>query len=384
MKGFFFSLLLICLGGGGLFGQSKSYYAPPFIWPSARAWGQGNSFVANGTGFDVLLVNPASYTRNQEVANKAGEKVQKGETMFLSLGAAYSGTFNALRDERYSNIGEILIHQMGLSEGTPKGLFGFGYLGKGWGIGLLGSAYSARNLSNPKDGLGVANFTFGLSIGYAYDLELSNFSSLSFGIAFRTMYRIILENLNAIHIFGGPLDLEVVDGYAGIGFGLDLGVNYRWRPFTFSLVVKDVVLSPLFMNSLEVFPLTDIPLSGRRLDGNYSTPMSIHVGGAYKLFKEELRSQFNATAHFSFSLPINLSSYENSLPLTTIDRLGVGLELSFLSSLFFRIGATEGYFTTGLGMDLSYINISVGVSLRRVNRYGIFNFYPHVGASLKY
>ena len=358
---------------GAFLAAGERYYTSPFKWYSPEVQAQGGSFLANAKGFNALLNNPAAFYKSREKENKEGETVRKGELTILSMNVSYTGdvfTFmQGYKDDPDGIVGLILDQVTGSGLGT--GLqFGSGYVGRGFGIGLM-SVVDA-DFPPVESTLGITadlSWTTGLVAGYAHPFDVGPVKLVA-GADLRPMYRFLIPGINISSFVGsaagddsssdseGDLDLSGIDALAGIGVGVDAGADVYWKDFIFSLVMRDIGNTRFFFNPLN--SLGGVAFSdATEVDDTYITPWTLNLGAAYHPVFGKLNKIIDFTVHTAFSQPLvfedDLYGYDSQSFWTKLD---MGTEVVLLSSVALRAGFQGGYFTAGFGLDLFFLEIN--------------------------
>ncbi len=360
------TFILILLSITGLaFGKDR-FYSPAFSWTSPEVKAQGGSFIANGSGYNSLLVNPASFAKTTEKEKKDGEVKRKGELTLISIGAGFSGElFQLMEDTRddAKNPIELILDQV-TSNGIGASVqFGSGYVGKGLGIGFM--SVTEMNAPQAETTLGVTGdiiMTNGLILGYAHPFELGQFK-LVVGGDIRPMHRIFINDINirsfTDSLSGGDSDVtfDTVDAMGGFGVGFDLGVDFYWRDLIASMTMRDIGNTRYFFKSMDT--LFGMQFSGNSVDDIYVTPWTLNFGVAYSPTMGKINRFIDPTIHASWSQPLvkedSLYGYSAQSFWT---RLDMGAEIVLLSSVALRAGFQGGYFTAGFGLDLFFLELN--------------------------
>ncbi|QEN07932.1 hypothetical protein EXM22_08025 [Oceanispirochaeta crateris] len=366
MKKIILTIQLILMTSGILFAKDR-YYSPAFTWNSPEIQGQGGSFIANGSGYSSLLVNPASFEKSGEKINKEGEIVQKGEVTLLSLGSAYAGdAFSFMSESRTTDKGvlELILDQV--TSGGLGGSFqaGGAYVGRRFGVGLM----TIAELDAPavETTLGVTAdliWTTGLVAGYAYPFELGQVK-LVVGSDLRPMYRFTAKDINidaltssASSDSDGDISFSDVTALGGVGVAFDLGADLYWRDLIASVTMRDIGNTRYFYEP--VSSALGMEFSDEEVDDIYITPWTLNFGVSYNPIMGQLNKYLDMTVHGSFTQPLiredSLYGYKTQSFWT---RLDLGTEVVLLSSVALRAGVQGGYFTAGFGLDLFFVEIS--------------------------
>lgn len=391
-----FSVLLILLTVSGLAFAKDRYYSPAFSWVSPEMKGQGGSFIANGSGYNSLLVNPASFEKYREKEKKDGEIKKRGEITVLSLGAGYSGDlFTYLEENR---TGEKDIVELILDQVTSNGMgasfqVGGGYVGRRLGIGFVTVAeMDAPPVETTLGVTGDLMLTSGVIAGYAHPFELGQFK-LVVGGDIRPMYRFVAKDIDIAALTGsatdaaaggdqsGDISFTGVNAMAGLGLGFDAGVDFYWRDLIASFTMRDIGNTRYFFKPVET--AFGMAFANEEIDEIYVTPWTMNFGVAYSPTLGKLNKFIAPTVHGSFSQPLatedGLYGYNSQ---SFWSRLDLGAEVVLLSSVALRAGLQGGYFTAGFGLDLFFIELNGALYADETGSHA--GDQPEMGGSLEF
>ena len=358
----FFIFNLVC----ALVSAKDRYYESPFEWKDPTVLSQGGSFVSNGSGFSSLLVNPASFAKYDE-KEKKGEIKKKGEMTFLSIGGAFAGDFFEYMEESRNTDKDIL--ELILDQVTSSGLgsyasMGGGYVGRGFGFGLLSVVdFDAPPAETTLGLTGDIMWTSGFIGGYAHPFELGQFK-LVLGADIRPMYRFSAKGVDVNSLTGagesGGTDFDDVDAMGGFAVAFDLGTDLHWRDLTASITMRDIGNTRWFYEPVDgAFGMS---FSGNDVDEIYITPWTLNFGLSYNPTIGRLNRFVDITVHGSFEQPLisedSIDLYNEQSAWT---RLNLGAEVVLLSSIALRTGLQGGYFTAGFGLDLFVVELNAAL-----------------------
>lgn len=390
-----FSILLILLTVSGLAFAKDRYYSPAFSWVSPEVKGQGGSFIANGSGYNSLLVNPASLEKSREKEKKDGDIKKRGEITVLSMGGAYSGDMFTFMEE--NRAGEKGIVELILDQVTSNGMgasfqVGGGYVGRRFGVGFITVAeMDAPPVETTLGVTGDLMLTSGVVAGYAHPFELGQFK-LVVGGDVRPMYRFVAKDIDIGALTGsttdaaaggtsGDISFSEVDAMAGLGLGLDAGVDFYWRDLIASLTMRDIGNTRYFFNPVET--AFGMSFANADIDEIYVTPWTMNLGVAYSPTLGKLNKFIAPTVHGAFSQPLvtedGLYGYKSQSFWT---RLDMGAEVVLLSSVALRAGLQGGYFTAGFGLDLFFIELNGALYADEMGSHA--GDQPEMGGSLEF
>ncbi len=386
-----FKLFLVFFTGFSILSASAldRRYISPFEWDCPEIEAQGGSFVANGSGFGSLLVNPASFAKYREKKTKTGEIKKSGELTILSLTNSFAGDLFNLSESMNSS-GNDMVKVL-LNEVTGSGLgtsvfMGSGYVGRGFGFGLLSKVmFDAPPAETSLGVTGNLMWTTGFIAGYAHPFQLGPVK-LVVGGDIRPMYRIFIEKIDAVDVLnvvqdsGSGLSLSSVDAFKGWAIAVDAGIDLSWKSLTASIVTRDIGNTYFFFKGLKSFAGTDF--SGKDPAFSYITPWSMSFGLAYHPLLGRVSKFVDPQIHASFYQPLikheKLLGFQKKSPWT---RLDFGAEILLLSSVALRAGFHGGYFTAGVGLDLFFVELNGALYSRELGSYA--GDSRQMGASLE-
>jgi len=392
MKKTIFLFLIFMMTTAAVFAADR-YYSPAFTWTSPEVKGQGGSFISNGSGYNSLLVNPASFEKYREKEKKNGELKQRGEVTILSLGGAYSGDiFTFMSENRTSDksVVELILDQVTSNGMGASFQAGSGYVGRRIGIGVISTAgFDAPPVETTLGITANLNWTTGIVAGYAYPFELGQFK-LVVGGDVRPMYRFTALDINISSLTSGTTDtgsdsddisFEDVTAMGGLGVGFDLGADFYWRDLIASMTMRDIGNTRYFYKSMP--NAYGINFADTEVEDIYITPWTLNLGVAYNPTLGRINKYLDTTVHGSFSQPLvsedSLYGY-NAQSFWT--RLNLGAEVVLLSSVALRAGLQGGYFTAGFGLDLFFIELNGALYAEETGSHA--GDQPKMGGSLEF
>ena len=359
-----FTLILFTVTG--LAFAKERFYSPAFSWTSPEVKAQGGSFIANGSGYNSLLVNPASFEKTREKEKKDGEIKRKGELTILSMGGGFSGDmFQFMEDVRSSekSLTQVILDQVTSSGMGASVQFGAGYVGKRIGIGFM--SVTEMNAPQAETTLGLTAdimSTSGMVFGYAHPFELGQFK-LVVGGDVRPMYRVVIDDIDIESLTsslggsGGDISFSSVDAMGGFGVGFDLGADFYWRDLIASVTMRDIGNTRYFFKPLNT--VFGMEFSGNDIDDVYVTPWTLNFGVAYNPTLGKVNRFLDPTVHASWSQPLVREDAINGYSAKSFwTRLDMGAEVVLLSSVALRAGFQGGYFTAGFGLDLFFLELN--------------------------
>lgn len=387
------NILLILMTVTGVAFAKDRYYSPAFGWTSPEVKAQGGSFISNGSGYNSLFVNPASFEKYREKEKKSGEIKRRGEFTALSMGGSFTGDiYNYLENSRdgETDILEIVLDQV-TSTGVGAAVqVGAGYVGRRFGLGFMTVAgLDAPPVETTLGLYGDMTITSGLVAGYAHPFELGQLK-LVVGADVRPMYRIVAKDVNITTImdsFGdsgdesGDLSLSGVNTLGGFAVGFDLGADLYWRDLITSVTMRDIGSTRYFLKPID--SAYGVQFANEENDDIYVTPWTLNFGVAYNPTLGRVNKFIDPTIHGSLTQPLaredEIYGYDSQ---SFWSRLDLGAEVVLLSSVALRAGLQGGYFTAGFGLDLFFIELNGALYTDEMGSHA--GDQPQMGGSLEF
>jgi hypothetical protein len=364
MRKFVLLVLAAGLAASALGAQSFTAEDPRF--PSARLAALGGTHAALADDITVLLTNPAAFrsvTPQLSIAelsaNLSGPVFSIADLVLRITGGADPLTL--LADTSVQSLLTSLD-----ARGTLNGPLSFGYVGNGLGFGF----FNASEVSFSTEGT-VPTMTASIQEdlafvgGYAFRIPLPAAwkSTLDAGLSLKAMARgsvtlsesilgifSLLASPSPATILGQPFVLDV-------GFGVDAGVLYTWNSMlSFGIVGRDLY-APVVRNTY--LSLTSFTSGGTPTISYGLAPLALDAGvsfapplGALSAYLSGLKVSLDYTDILDFlTHPATASN--------PILHVGLGVEAVLLDILALRGGLGDGYFSAGLGLNLTAFRLNV-------------------------
>ena len=360
-------LILSCLITAG-FLPAQSFISPGIETLSARTAAIGGIHAALADDIATLFANPAGF-------RSAGPQFSITEATLNLSGPIFSISDLVIRIMGGANP-LLLLADPGVqalltnlySSGTLNGPLSFGYVGGGLGFGFFNSSFLSFSTTGTFPTVTASigeNATF--SGGYAFGIPLppALLSTLDVGVLLKafatgsvTLSKSILEVFSllaspSLDVFASqPFTLDV-------GIGVDVGVLYSWNKLVSVGIVGRNLYSPVLRNGYPSF----VAFSGGTAPAvSYGTvPIDLSAG---LLFAPGLGPIDNYITNFKVML-----DYVDILDFLThpdtsknpLLHVGLGVELVVLEILSLRGGFSQGYFSAGLGMNLTYFRLNLAM-----------------------
>ena len=340
-----------------------SFVFPGVEFPSARLDAMGGMHAALADDISTLFSNPAGFRQagpqlsvSELTLNLSGPVFSIADLM-LRVSNGESPT-TLLSDPKVSSLLTSLHASAGLN-----GPISFGYVGNGLGFGF----FDSTNVTFETEGtLPTITTTVNQNLifigGYAFAIPLppSLLSSLDLGVSLKVSAQgsvvanegisTLLSSPNISFLSNQPFNLFV-------GLGVDVGVLYTWNNTLSVGIVGRNLYAPVMENSY-TGGLTSFGASAPTVSYGY-TPLDLSAG---ILFSPRL----GLLEQYVTNLKLMLD-YSDILDVVThpatatnpVLHVGIGAEVVVLQILALRAGFNEGYFSAGLGLNLTYFSLNL-------------------------
>jgi len=339
-----------------------SFVFPGVEFSSARLDAMGGVHVALADDITTLFSNPAGF-------RQAGPQFSISELTLSLSGPVFSIADLMLRvangespktllsDPKVSSLLTSLHASAGLN-----GPISFGYVGNGLGFGFFDSS----DVTFETEGtLPTVTTTVNQNLmfvgGYAFAIPLppSILSTLDFGVSLKVSAQgsvvsdeaisTLLSSPDASFLTSAPFDLYV-------GMGVDAGVLYTWNK-TLSLgIVGRNLYAPVMKSSYA--RLTSLGAGTPVISYGY-TPLNLSAGILFSPrlgFLERYVTNLKLMLDYSDILDFVTHAATATNPVLHV---GIGAEVVVLQILALRAGFNEGYFSAGLGLNLTYFSLNL-------------------------
>ena len=338
--------------------------ASPFIFdamtfPSARIDALGGPHVALSDDISVLQSNPAGF-------RTAGPQFSVAELTTNLKGPIFSIADMMLRVVQGTSLTSLLtdpdIQKLltSLNAGiTINGPLALGYIGEGLGFGFFnstGADFSTQGTVPTVTTELKEDLMFLAGYGFRIPLPEKLNSTLDLGFSVKTFTRAQIQwsesILSLFSTITSPGSLLSQPFNLDVGIGLDLGALYSWSNLvSVGLAVRDLY-SPVLRNFYQagVSGFT----SGAAPAVSYGiVPMNVSLGLLYTPrlgFLDEYMSNLKLMLDYGDIFDFWTHPDTASNPLL---HFGLGAEVTLLDVLAVRAGFGDGYFSAGLGMNLT-------------------------------
>ena len=334
------------------FGQNKGI--EPFVMPSARFFALGGNHTAMADDFYSIFLNPAAFVDLEETFSAA--------EITLNTYGPMLEIIDLLRNSDSSSGIDIseLVGPGGFAAGIEiGGPLSLGWVGRGLGLGVFNRIRTDARVSGTRLRPVVSGDLLFVG-GYAFRILQRDGHLLDAGFLGKGFFRGALNLeapiFDAAELLDDPTD-KPFDTY--LGLGLDLGLRYRLHEnFTAAMVCYDVY-SPVLRTRHET--LSGFwEGSGPPGSSSYTTVMRrLDMGVSYRIrspFIDKYISRLTVMASYRDFLDLFAL-----IPRNPILNIGMGVELTVLNALTFRVGLADALPAFGFGLDLSFMTLDFAI-----------------------
>jgi len=351
----------LAIGAGA---QSLTF--EPLSYPSARMNALGGDHVALADDVTTLFSNPAGFqaagpqfTFSELTANLTGPIFSIADLVIKIVNG--TNPLTLLTDTKVQSLLTSLYTAV-----TLNGPLAFGYVGNGLGFGFFNSSgltfSTVGTVPTITAGVGEDLQFIG---GYAFRIPLpaSMKSTLDLGLSVRTFaqgnvtlsesiisFFSLLSGFSPSILTSQPFDLDV-------GFGVDTGIRYSWNDIITVGIVGRNLYAPVMRNAYVT--LTDFTNGAAPAVTYGSLPIDLSAGLLFSPrlgFLEAYMTGLNVMLDYGDILDFLTHATPATNPILHI---GLGIEAVLLKVLSLRAGFGDGYFSAGLGIDLTAFKFNV-------------------------
>jgi len=354
------------LVAGTLSAQDFIFQEPTF--PSARIAAMGGTHVALADDVSTLLSNPAGFRSagpqfsvTELTANVTGPVFSIADLVLSILKNANPLTL--LTDPSTQSLLASLY-----SQALLNGPISFGYVGDGLGFGFFNTTGFTFSTQGTVPTLTAAIREDLLFVGgYAFRIPLPDVmrSTLDLGLSVKAFARgseqfseslldifSLLTSGDFTSLLNKPFDVDV-------GFGVDAGLLYSWnKTISLGIVGKDLY-APVVRNTYA--SITAFGSGGSAAQTYGSAPINLSAGILFSPNLgpiEEYLSNLKIAIDYADILDF-LTHPDTATNLVL--HVGIGLETQVLQILSLRAGFDEGYFSAGLGLNLTAFQLGLAM-----------------------
>jgi hypothetical protein len=338
--------------------------------PSARTAAIGGVHVALADDFTVLFSNPAGF-------RAAGPEMSFAELTLGLSGPVFSMLGFVLQAMGGMDISTMLLDPDSAAAalftnlyaaGTLNGPLAFGYVGNGLGFGFFNkTGVSFETVGTIPTITASLHEDIVFAGGYAFRIPLPEESrmTLDLGLLVKTFVVGKVEISNSILELMSVLSAPSLGAIIGqpflldVGAGLDVGIRYSWNNvLSVGVVGRNL---PTFTMRNTYPSLTGFLAGATPVTGYGYVPIDLSAGIEFSP-NLGLLNPYITNVKF-------LADYEDILDFLThpatatnpILHAGIGVELALLEILFLRGGFYNGYFSAGLGLDLTIFKLDLAM-----------------------
>ena len=336
--------------------------------PNARDAALGGSHVAFASGFQTLFANPAGLVDVDPQFSFSELTFRFAGPVFSLSSVVVQGIGGDLASVLASSSVQSLLRSIYANLSLTGPLY-FGYAGGGMGFAVLNdSDVLFQNVGSTAIEARLSErFLLAAGYGLAIPLPESWQSSLSLGFGLKGFVR------GDVIVSTSLLDLPTLVDSIGFdlltespfelisGIGIDAGIRYRWRDLLAVALTADNLYTPTAVLSYDTLA-GFLDSSADPGAPSYSTlGQDITFGAAYtpnlgnfERYVQNLSLMVDYRDIFDFW--IDPADAEN-----IILKFGVGIEATLLQVLSIRAGFSDGLFAAGLGIDMSFVELSAAM-----------------------
>ncbi|MDR2606814.1 MAG: hypothetical protein LBC57_00355 [Treponema sp.] len=318
---------------------------------SIRQHGYGGQHVAYSDDFDAITTNPALYKDIKgQIAvlefsiSLIGDSLGMSELALALANSSENMNLDSIAEYASDSGGKI---PLGFD---LQGPLTSGYVGKGFGIGLLNRTYANMQLVGTSLNAS-ANEDIWFNFGMAFNLFNYEDHDIDWGFNAKLAGRFGLLMKGTLLDMAEHMDTLVNTAPVtfSLGGGADLGFRYKWGDhFTAGLVVDDI-LSLYRINRYEFEEFSDEGFTASYTDvsGFWTVTPRLNLGAAYTM--QPVRFiKLGFMADYNDVINLFTNTYSTRNPILNI---GIGAEAVFYDFISLRLGVYDMLPHLGLGLD---------------------------------
>lgn len=397
---------LFLLGSVGLL-FAETIKQPEFRRMNPEIMGQGGSYTAIAEGYASLFTNPAgiALTEDPEITIPSVTVwAHSRPDLLLSTIGALSGDASDTKPNGEEKSQEELVIDALREQFTTNGFgvgsaLGIGYVGNKIGVGLEAGINSY--LYGPTFPLGLEGeitSRLALSVGYGYPFRVGPVT-IAVGGTLRPNIRVssfvdsdtaadlitqftgvdtgeateddtesdeLFDTLTALNGWGVAFDSGLIGTYRGFQLGVQARNLFNTQMDYSNNTINDII------DAAEKGGLPESPDDSSDpayVSDTYVIPMEVAVGGGWRPNLGSYATIIDPSIHFQITDPFKQTDQDREKARSFWTRLHVGTELTFLRFFDLRFGLNQGYFTTGAGLDLGFIDLQFAMYSEEYGRY---------------
>lgn len=348
--------LYLLVSAGVLFAQSRLDAAAP---KDARTMAMGGAFVAMSDGYQSFYGNPAAFAQKEKELTLFSvtpwmyvRPTTDNIDMVTELTTAMSSGGN--ETEMIGPFNDLIVDN-GFGLGGSAGL---GWIGRGLGLGLIGSGEMYVGGKNLLGAAGTVDSQVAGIVGIGVPLRIGKLAILLGGDVrpyLRMNGTIVGSDLLGI-MSGG--DLMVLPVNVGFGLAVDLGARIDIGSLlSLGLAIRDISTKQTFAQSTigEVLKSDGLPV-GTQVE--YPVYPNVTVGASFSPLPVSIRPIMDLTLIAEIQDPVKVFQEKSS----AWNLFHVGAEAEMLGGLLaLRAGLNKGWISLGAGLDLFVMEFNVAV-----------------------
>jgi hypothetical protein len=358
------AFLLLSAAG---FSQEFSFDGIELLTARAQAMGGMHAALADDTS--TLLTNPAGF-RGMEphfaiaevTANLTGPVFSIADIVVQAAGGD-AGVASLITSPEVLSLFSSLYAKILLN-----GPLAFGYVGNGLGFGFFNSSGVTLTSQGAIPTISASIHEDVLFIGgYAVRIPLPGSwrSTFDVGVSIKTFARASVELSESILNFLSFFTAPPIDSFMAlpfnldVGFGIDAGLLYSWNETISVGIVGRDLYCPVVRNGYD--SLTAFTTGGTSTLSYDTAPIDLCAGIMYS-------PDLGFLANYITDVKV-LLDYSDILdflthPATATNpalHVGIGLEFVLLDVFSLRGGFNEGYFSAGMGLNLTVFRLNLAM-----------------------
>jgi hypothetical protein len=367
-----FALILALASAAAL--SASPFIFEPMQFPSARMGALGGMHAALSDDISVLMSNPAGFRSAppqisvaELTTNLSGPIFSIADVVFRIAGG--TSPTSLLTDPEVQKLLTSLY-----AGATINGPLALGYIGEGLGFGF----FNSTGMSFATEGT-VPTVTTTLKedlmfvAGYGFRIPLSDRlqSTLDFGFSVKAFTRAGIEWSESILSFFSLLTSPSLGDFLNqpftldVGFGFDAGALYAWnKTLSVGLAARNLY-SPVARNA---YTSVSSFTSGAASTVSYGiAPLDLALGVLYTPRLGFLESYLsNPKLMLDYSDMIDFWTHPDTASNPVL-HFGLGAEVTLLDILALRAGFGDGYFSAGLGLNLTAFRLDLAMFGRELS-----------------
>lgn len=388
--------------------SAKTIKQPELRPLSPLTMAQGGSSVATARGYESLFTNPAGIARTEGMeltlpSFSLWTYSQPG-LLLQTIGALGADESLSENDDDDDPMVSALKEQFTTNGFGVGSALGFGYVNNGIGLGLSFVTDSYLHGEAFPLGLeGTIQQQMSLAVGYARPFELGPVA-LALGGTLRPTLRIVslVDSDTSAELvsqfFGVDVDndgngdngenggengglYDTITALNGWGVAFDLGMMATYESFTLGVQARNLFNTRMeySRNSLNDIAgaLSSGGLPEKSSDSsdpsyvkeNYVIPVEYSFGVAWHPDLGETNTIFRPTLHGQITDPFKLTDQDRDRARSFWTRVHVGTQLRLLDFFDLRFGLNQGYFTSGFGVQLAFMEVNFAMFSQEYGRY---------------